>query len=82
MRSPASLAQVFNEAIKAAWEYKTKGTDFIHEVLELLDDVRVSCVLAPTLGCVGSHIARLNAAVDRAAPQDTLGAGAGAGASE
>ncbi len=33
-------AQVFNEAIKAAWDYKTKGSDFIHEVMDLLDDVR------------------------------------------
>ncbi len=30
--------QVFNEAIKAAWEYKTKGSDFIHEIMDLLDD--------------------------------------------
>ena len=41
-----NVVKMFQEAIKMAWQYKQGSTDFLAEVMELLDDVRpVRCVI-------------------------------------
>ena len=48
-----NVVKMFQEAIKMAWQYKQGSTDFLAEVMELLDDVRPAlCMCGCGSGCV------------------------------
>ena len=67
---------MFQEAIKMAWQYKSGNNDFMAEVMELLDDVRVVPAERLLDACVHASFTPPDAPCTTATTttQDTLGA--------